>query len=84
MMPSIGFSYDATSYSAAASITSENYYWVMFTPRSGRRIAPDYGTTRNGNRQAKNLRIQASPTRDRLYTQWGNITKTGRDSHEKR
>ena len=84
MMPSIGFSCDATSYSAAASITSENYYWVMFTPRSGRRIAPDYGTTRNGSRQAKNSRIQASPTRDRLYTQWGNITKTGRDSHEKR
>jgi hypothetical protein len=84
MTPSIGFSCDATSYSAAASITSENYYWAMFAPTPGRRIAPDYGTTRSGSRQAKNLRVLALPTRDRLYTQWGNITKTGRDSHGKR
>ena len=84
MTPSIGVSSDATSYSTAASITSENYCWVMFAPKPGKRIARDYGTTRSGSRQAKNVRIQAFPTRDRLYTPWGNITKTGRDSHEKR
>ena len=78
MTPSIGFSCDATSYSTTAPITSENYYRVMVAPRPGRRIA------RSGSRQAKNLRIQAFPTRDRLYTPWGNIIKTGRDSHEKR
>ena len=88
MTPSVGFSCGATSpgggYSTAAPITSENYCWVMVAPKPGRRIARDYGTTRNGSRQAKNLRIQAFPTRDRLYTPWGNITKIGRDSHEKR
>lgn len=84
MTPSVGFSCDATSYSTAASITSENYYRVMVAPKPGRRIARDYGTTRSGSRQAKNLRIQAFPTRDRLYTPCCNITKTGRDSHEKR